>query len=302
MNAVYICTWPAEQALAAERKTFLFNLASALGSVLSLAGSVLSWWLHGPVAAFVFAYYLSIVFPAVAMFVHIRADFGLTWADYVDLISNARKLLRSGLRIFGFQVSGTFKLHLSLPLVALALSTASVAAFGSGMRFCTLFVSGISILLNPLLAESGHAWADGFQSDFRLFLGRVLAGGLLVGAASTILLAAFGPQVFDVWLHDVVKVDRPACFWLGLFVSTYSMELLLFYTTFSFPKPKALNVVLSVEGIASLMLGWALMPTYGITGMLFALTLGNALGLLAIAILARHFMFMKAVSTNSAPA
>ncbi len=272
MNAMYLFTWMSEQTLAADRRTYIFNVASAIGSILSLVGTYCSYALQLPTEAFIVAYYLSLLVPTVGMYGIVASRAGLRRTDYKKIDLEIRRLARVGERSLSFQFSSMFKLQATLLVVAVATTTSDAAVYGSGIRFCTLFVSAISILFNPLLAESGHLVAAEKHVEYRKLCMRVVTRGCLLAVVTIVAVSVLGPTAFAVWLGHVASIDHLIAFWLGALASSLALQFTVFYLFAPVILGPMTRLVLWIEGPTALLLGYALVPDHGVSGMLCAVT------------------------------
>jgi hypothetical protein len=269
MGAVYLATWLAEHVLTAYRKTFIFNLSSLVGSLVSLAATFVAWTLHMRSSAFVGAYYLSIVVPTVSMFACVLlSDLRPAADDFGGAISVARTLWKEGAPGTAYYVWVTTKIHIALSMLALVTMAGEVVTYGACMRVCQLMISGLSLFFSPLLAEAAHAVNDGNVGRYERLRTRVVFGGMALGAVLIVVAGTVGPRLFSYWLSDTVTVSRATALVAGTVVAIWAVEALLFYLTSALRQRERLGRDLLVASVFALTAGLALATQFGAAGML----------------------------------
>jgi O-antigen/teichoic acid export membrane protein len=269
MGALYLGTWLAEHVLTAYRRTFIFNLTSLVGSLVSLAGTVLAYELHEGPWAFVGAYYLSIVVPTISMFAFVlMSELRPTTEDLRHGLPVARMLMREGAPGTAYYVWVTTKIHVALSMLALVTTAGEVVAYGACMRVCQLMISGMSLFFSPLLAESSHAVHAGDVAQFGRLRTRVISGGVAFGIAILLIASSFGPQLLSAWLSHTVAITRLTAVLGGAVVAVWAFESLLFYLTSALRVRERLGRDLILASALALAVGLTLASRFGAPGFL----------------------------------
>jgi len=284
MNALYILTWMSEPVLAAHKKTHWFNFASAAGSIASLAGTCAAYVLHLRPEAFVIAYYLSLVIPTVGMYALTVHRGALRPRDYLGAAGALRQLIERGWRNFGFQASWALKTQVTLFLVAIISSSENVADCGGAIRFCSLYVSGFSVLFNPLLAELSHLKREGKTLDFRRLWRRALARAAVAASLVTLVLLVVGPAGYRTWLGHVVPISSTTALLWSVMAAIVALEWLMIVLSSPVASTRALSALVWSEGILTIAIGYVLTRAIGVNGMFIAISSTSAVVLSALTV------------------
>jgi hypothetical protein len=272
-----------------------FNILNSIGTLISLAATVVFARSHGTPADFVVSFYLGILFPIfIATFVVIPQLNLTSSLSPNEFGTNARELIGVGAFGFGYEVSAYCKLQAPLALLgALGLSN-EIAPVGLGLRLVGLISGGLSIVIPILFLRIGAAIHTGDQSAGRFWTRLGIAGAAAAAVAVAGMFNIFGEIIYRTWTGGVVGLDQADQIALAAFSALFLAQSLLF--PLAAPDPAIvgkLRWLFWLEGPAVLAAGvvgaLAVPAAYGGAGMLagVALMMGN-ITLVLLVFLARR--------------
>lgn len=227
-NAAFISITLSEQIMLVEKKTFMFNILNGAGTLLSLIITIVLSYTYGSANWFMFAYYVSILFPAISasIFVFPRIKF-YTLRSLIHLWKAIKLLLNSGTYSLGFGVSNYCKTQALLLVPAVLNEPHELGSAGLGLRFCNLIISALSILYPIIFIQIGGALQHRDWAAYKLWVrfGVSVAGlcALVVGC----ICVLFGQTIFEIWTGGVITLDRKGEVALAIYASTFSIQYLL---------------------------------------------------------------------------
>ena len=208
-------------------------------------------------------------------------DVGLLLAQRPYLLSLDFSLRRF-LRMLGAHSGNALTMQLSYfllvysptVLVAHMAGSAVTAAFATVMQPLLLVSSGFYLITGPLIPAIANAHSHG---DFGWIRGAYRRTALLVASIAVliaIVLTAFGPQLFELWLGRDIGTTHLlfACF--GLYFISFTSSVFNFNVLAAMGQVRGTGKLYLVEAVLALGLGTVLVREFGAAGMAAGLALG----------------------------
>jgi hypothetical protein len=251
-----------------------FNILNLVGTLMSLAATVMFARYGGTSADFVASFFLGILLPLlVATFVVIPKLNLSSRLSPREFRNNAHELI--GVGAFGFGYEASFYCKLQAPLVLLGVLGLSnqIAPVGLGLRLVGFIIGGLSIVVPILFLRIGAAIHVQDHDAGRLWTRLGIAGAAVVAIIAAGIINIFGETVYRTWTGGIVGLGHADGIALAAFSALCLSQSLLF--PLAAPDPsiaRKLRWLFWLEGPAVLAAGVAgalVVPTaYGGAGML----------------------------------
>jgi hypothetical protein len=272
-----------------------FNILNMVGTLISLAATVVFARSHGTPADFVISFYLGVLFPVFAAAFGVIPRLNLTSSlSPHEFRTNARELIGVGAFGFGYEVSSYCKLQAPLVLLGALDLSAEIAPVGLGLRLVGLIIGGLSIVIPILFLRIGAAIHVRDQDAGRLWTRLGIAGAAAVAVMAGGIFTIFGEAIYRTWTGGIVGLDHADGIALAAFSALSLAQSLLF--PLAAPDPsiaRKLRWLFWLEGPTVLVAGaagaLAVPADWGGAGMLAgaALVIG-AVTLVLLVVLARR--------------
>jgi O-antigen/teichoic acid export membrane protein len=234
MNALYTASLPAEHWLTATRRIALFSSVNAIGSVLSLISYIVFFLLSSNSIAFVFSYYISIVFPYCALYIWLTfSDWKPRTEDFRPQFRLIKELLRDGRATIVFQIANSLKTNAFVTILGYWGRSRELVLVNVIVRLAILGVSGISFVFTPILSASTRADLFANTATIEKWVRHAVSLLTFLGFTCAALAAFCGPQIFDNWVAHAVTFSRMECVAAVALVFSWSLEMILFYVVTS---------------------------------------------------------------------
>jgi hypothetical protein len=250
------------------------NILNMLGTLISLAATVVLARSHGTPAGFVVSFFVGVLFPVfIATFVVIpRLDLRSSLSPR-EFRTNARDLIGVGAFGFGYEVSSYCKLQAPLVLLGALNLSNEIAPVGLGLRLVGLIIGGLSIVIPILFLRIGTAIHVRDQDAGQLWTRLGIVGAAAVAVMAAGIFAIFGEAIYRMWTSGAVGLDHAHRIALAAFSAVSLTESILF--PLAAPDPsiaRKLRWLFWLEGpavLAASVAGAIAVPTaYGGAGML----------------------------------
>lgn len=191
-------------------------------------------------------------------------------------LSETPELARTSWAVWVVQLTAIANVHLSLLIVTWKLGASGAAGYGSVLRLELLLSGMIALILAPMIPAIASAEQLGDNVWLRQACRRVQMGTLAASLAVGLGLALAGPWLISRWLGAGIEVTSPLCAVLGAYFVVWMMQFAQFNLLLGLGQTTGVASIFAVETVLILLVGTALLPQWGATGMAAGLLIGTA--------------------------
>ncbi|MGE0350785.1 lipopolysaccharide biosynthesis protein [Hydrogenophaga sp.] len=224
-----------------------------------------------------------------------RTDF-LRWGVRRANRHDIRQAAAPGALFFSLTLTNALSLQGFTLLVTATLGPAATAVFNTYRTLSRIVVQIANALSNPLWPEltalKGHQGDGPFWALYR----RANRLGLLIAAAGALLVYLVAPWLLEVWTHGQIPFVAASMALFLLYAAVCSATQVPRVVLMSINRHAGLAWQSLLAAVASLVVAWLIWPATGMTGMVAAMVLGEALVWLTATRAVRHLHSARAAA------
>ncbi len=205
-----------------------------------------------------------------------RTDF-LRWGVARASWADVRQTAAPGALFFSISMTNALSLQGFTLLVAATLGPAATAVFNTYRTIARVVVQVTNALSNPLWPELTAL--KGRQDDhaFWKLYRRAKHLGLLIAAAGALLVYLASPWLLEVWTHGQIPFTATTMALFLLYAAVCSATQVPRVVLMSINRHGGLAAQSLMAAVASLVVAWLVWRSAGMTGVVAAMVLGEAL-------------------------
>lgn len=184
-------------------------------------------------------------------------------------------LLQSSWSVWLVQLTAFLNVQASLLVVAAVDGPAAAAGYGSVLRLELLLSGIVALVLTPLVPAIAEAESLREIGWVRTSYRRILLYTLTLSGLAGATIALFGPWIIAQWLGPELDVPPTMSAALGGYFIVWMLQFALFNVSLGLGETKGLGRIFAAETALIVLIGGALLPRYGATGMAIGLLIGT---------------------------
>lgn len=205
-----------------------------------------------------------------------RTDF-LRWGVQRASLADIRQAAKPGMLFLSLTLTNALSLQGFTLLVAATLGPAATAVFNTYRTLARTVVQLTSALSNPLWPEltalKGHQNDSAFWKLYR----RANRLGLLMAAAGALLVYLISPWLLDIWTHGQIPFAATGMALFLLYAAVCSATQVPRVVLMSINRHAGLAWQSLAAAVVALLVAWLVWDHTGMTGVVGAMLLGEAL-------------------------
>lgn len=207
---------------------------------------------------------------------HRRTDF-LRWGIQHANIAEIRRSATSGLLFLSISLTNALSLQGFTLLVAATLGPAATAVFNTYRTIARIVVQVTNALSNPLWPELTALKGQKDDSSFWKLFRRANRLGFLIAVGGALLIYLLSPYLLEIWTHGHIPFDPTSMAIFLLYAAVCSASQVSRVVLMSIDHHAGLALQSLIAAIISLAVAFAVWPDFGMTGVVGAMVLGEAL-------------------------
>jgi len=256
---------------AAYQEGYLYQLWSAIGSVISVFSLILAIHIHANLPLLIMAGFGTLLIGDVFSAIHL---FGFQRKWLIPKYENfnwlqCKWLLKTGFQFWIAQVSAILIFQTDLIIVAQMFGASEVASYGITLRLFSL----VGYILGSFITSLWPAYSEAAARGDYLWISHTFKMSVFISftfsACAGILLVLFSPQLISL------LVNREA-------IPDVSLLFAMFFTTVLFSVGQC--VAMLVNGLGELRLQTILAPVSAVSNIVLSLFLGHLIGVSGVAL------------------
>jgi len=224
-----------------------------------------------------------------------RTDF-LRWGVQRASLADIRQAAKPGMLFLSLTLTNALSLQGFTLLVAATLGPAATAVFNTYRTLARTVVQLTSALSNPLWPEltalKGHQNDSAFWKLYR----RANRLGLLMAAAGALLVYLISPWLLDIWTHGQIPFAATGMALFLLYAAVCSATQVPRVVLMSINRHAGLAWQSLAAAVVALLVAWLVWDHTGMTGVVGAMLLGEALVWLTATRAVRHLRSARAAA------
>lgn len=205
-----------------------------------------------------------------------RTDF-LRWGVRQASLADIKQAAKPGLLFLSLSLTNALSLQGFTLLVAATLGPAATAVFNTYRTVARIVVQITNALSNPLWPELTALKGQKDDSAFWKLYRRANRLGLLIAAAGALLVYLVSPYLLDVWTHGQIPFTATSMALFLLYAAVCSATQVPRVVLMSINHHAGLAWQSLVAAVVSLVVAWLVWGSAGMTGVVVAMLLGEAL-------------------------
>ena len=229
--------------------------------------------------------FVAATFSAAPVFVFITMYFIVFNSSYKELKPSIKSikfmytkdLLGLGIQFFIIQIASVVVFLTSNIIITQFCGPDQVTVYNIAYKYFSIVVMLFTIFLSPLWNAYTEAYKKGDMQWIKNTLRRILQIWIFIVLATLIMLI-ISPLVYKLWIGNTIIIPfrlSLACF---LYVSIYNWNLITSYFLYGVGKIRVLLYISIVSSLLFFPIAIFLIKSYGIEGILYAMTISLALG------------------------
>ncbi|KRC10450.1 hypothetical protein ASE11_20755 [Hydrogenophaga sp. Root209] len=205
-----------------------------------------------------------------------RTDF-LRWGVRRASLADIRQAAAPGALFFSLSLTNALSLQGFTLLVAATLGPAATAVFNTYRTVARIVVQITNALSNPLWPELTALKGQKDDGAFWKLYRRANRLGLLIAAAGALLVYLVSPWLLDVWTHGHIPFTATSMALFLLYAAVCSAAQVPRVVLMAINRHAGLAWQSLVAAVVSLGVAWLVWGSAGMTGVVGAMLLGEAL-------------------------
>lgn len=205
-----------------------------------------------------------------------RTDF-LRWGVRRARWSEIRRTAKPGALFFSLSLTNALSLQGFTLLVAATLGPAATAVFNTYRTVARVVVQVTNALSNPLWPELTALKGQQGDGPFWRLYRRAKRLGLIIATTGALLVFLAAPWLLDVWTHGQIPFTATTMALFLLYAATCSATQVPRVVLMSINRHAGLAAQSLLAAVVALVVAWLLWPRAGMTGVVGAMVLGEAL-------------------------
>ncbi|AOF88103.1 putative membrane protein [Hydrogenophaga sp. RAC07] len=205
-----------------------------------------------------------------------RTDF-LRWGVHRASLADIRHAAAPGMLFLSLSLTNALSLQGFTLLVAATLGPAATAVFNTYRTVARVVVQITNGLSNPLWPELTALNGQKDDGAFWRLYRRANRLGLLIAAAGALLVYLVSPWLLDLWTHGQIPFTATSMALFLLYAAVCSATQIPRVVLMAINRHRGLALQSLVAAVVSLGVAWLAWRSAGMTGVVAAMVLGEAL-------------------------